>query len=209
MVVRVKRCVGISCPAKGVRRSTKQFACASTQVQELRALSVCCTDLAVAILAKQKRVENRTRAIPKHSRHKWIALHVSFGQGGPVKAAKLYVRNNWNGAKSRNTPWSSWTPSTKQWARSNGKKLLPNSAIVGLVRLSDSHPLAPGEQRKNPWALGPHCWRIKDAVPLKPPVVGLKGTTGLWNVCRMNPNMRRSDCSRLQKLLQQVHRRKS
>mmetsp|Transcript_43987 Transcript_43987/g.87267 ORF Transcript_43987/g.87267 Transcript_43987/m.87267 type:complete len:198 (+) Transcript_43987:55-648(+) len=177
-----------------MRRSTKRPVSKSTGAAAPRALSLCCVDLAIAILAKQKRVENRTRAIPSYAKHSWIALHVSCGRRPMVKWSRAHVKKNWSVKKASGSPWSHWTPTTG-WSLKN--QALPNSSIVGFVRLGDSHPLSAREKKKNPWAVGPHCWEIKDAVPLVPPIPGVSGATGLWSIDVMNPKLKRSDRMRL------------
>eukprot|EP00929_Paragymnodinium_shiwhaense_P037502 TRINITY_DN19976_c0_g1_i2.p2 TRINITY_DN19976_c0_g1~~TRINITY_DN19976_c0_g1_i2.p2 ORF type:complete len:105 (-),score=20.78 TRINITY_DN19976_c0_g1_i2:116-430(-) len=59
---------------------------------------------------------------------------------------------------------------------------LPNSAIVGLIRIKGVHKLKREEKKTNAWALGPLCWEIDRAIPLKKPVEGVCGKLGLWSI---------------------------
>jgi len=148
---------------------------------ELRTLSICCPELAVAILAKQKNIENRTWQLPATVQdaagHAWLALHV-----GCKKRATRLVRKHLLKA---------WDPDRAHWPW-NKMKLsqhrtgapLPRAAIVGLIRVKQSRKLKPGEKKENPWALGPICWEIDRAITLDSPIENVNGSLGLWSVDR-------------------------
>mmetsp|Transcript_115828 Transcript_115828/g.327683 ORF Transcript_115828/g.327683 Transcript_115828/m.327683 type:complete len:218 (-) Transcript_115828:87-740(-) len=139
----------------------------------VRVLSLAAPELAMAILAKQKTVENRSWPIPKSFVGKWLALHVGIRKS-PDWIVK-HVAKAWDPTKAVNTPWRSWDPASR-----DDEKLLPRAAIVGLIRVKGTHWLQRGEKRENPWALGPCCWDIDRVVPLDPPIHGVSGKLGLW-----------------------------
>eukprot|EP00747_Dinoflagellata_sp_TGD_P189008 gnl/TRDRNA2_/TRDRNA2_48802_c0_seq1.p1 gnl/TRDRNA2_/TRDRNA2_48802_c0~~gnl/TRDRNA2_/TRDRNA2_48802_c0_seq1.p1 ORF type:complete len:244 (-),score=12.98 gnl/TRDRNA2_/TRDRNA2_48802_c0_seq1:37-768(-) len=141
---------------------------------ELRALSLVAPELAGAILAKQKKVENRTWAPPSTcGPGSWLALHVSTTEhGSKVKWCREHVRQAWDacGASKLRNPGRPGAPK------------LPNAAIVGLIRIAGHHRTTREEKQKNPWALGPICWEIDRAVRLNPPITGVAGDLGCWRV---------------------------
>ena len=66
------------------------------------------------------------------------------------------------------------------WPGAPDPKDLPTSCIVGMVRLGQ------GESKQHvasdsPWALGPLCYRIEEAIEFREVVKEVKGTLGLWN----------------------------
>jgi len=147
----------------------------------LRAISIRGPEVAAAILSGRKRVENRTRPIPstvlagsksRASRaSSWVALHTASNR--TPRAILEHVREAWGPSKRR---WKQWSPLERRAAP------LPKAAIVGFVRIVGDHPIAAGEKRCNPWALGPYCWELGGAAVLDPPILGVLGQSGLWKV---------------------------
>eukprot|EP00404_Azadinium_spinosum_P023825 CAMPEP_0180605400 /NCGR_PEP_ID=MMETSP1037_2-20121125/26592_1 /TAXON_ID=632150 /ORGANISM="Azadinium spinosum, Strain 3D9" /LENGTH=201 /DNA_ID=CAMNT_0022624501 /DNA_START=45 /DNA_END=650 /DNA_ORIENTATION=+ len=145
--------------------------------QGLRALTLRGPELAAAILAKQKLVENRTWPVPANigSHGGWLALHV--GGSRTSKFIRRYVSRAWNPEQAVNTRWRNWDPAAGQ-----GGPGLPYMALVGLIHVRGMHRMKRGERTANPWSLGPFCWEIDRAVPLDPPICGVPGKLLLWKV---------------------------
>eukprot|EP00931_Biecheleriopsis_adriatica_P060084 TRINITY_DN36069_c0_g1_i1.p1 TRINITY_DN36069_c0_g1~~TRINITY_DN36069_c0_g1_i1.p1 ORF type:complete len:242 (+),score=32.24 TRINITY_DN36069_c0_g1_i1:57-728(+) len=148
---------------------------------KLRAISLTCPELAVAILAKQKTVENRSWRVPACRRSPegtWLALHVSAGSGRPYipPALRKHIQKAWDPEKAY-WPWNKMDIFSKKTGAP-----LPRAAIVGLIRVKGDHKLKRGEKAENPWALGPICWEIDRAVPLDPPIENVNGKLSLWSV---------------------------
>merc|ERR1719223_585639 len=84
----------------------------------LRALSVKCPELAVAILARQKNVENRTWPLPPSVQdaagHAWLALHVGCGnrQRFP-RAIRKHMLKAWDPDRAA-WPWNKMDLSKKR-----------------------------------------------------------------------------------------------
>mmetsp|Transcript_105378 Transcript_105378/g.183271 ORF Transcript_105378/g.183271 Transcript_105378/m.183271 type:complete len:218 (-) Transcript_105378:120-773(-) len=147
----------------------------------LRALSVCCPEIAVAILGKQKSIENRSWPLPRtvvQPGGTWLALHVSVGSKGLPVPIRNYLQKAWDKSKAP-WPWHKMDPFEK---RTGANELLPKGSIVGFMRVIRSRKLRRGEKSENPWALGPYCWEIDRAVPLASPITGIDGNLGCWNV---------------------------
>merc|ERR1712176_529897 len=87
--------------------------------------------------------------------------------------------------------WRGWNP-TKAVR-------LKSQAIVGIVRFSGMHRLAPGERKENPWALGPFCWELDRAIPLQRPICNVDGWLGLW---RASTRIGRADLNRLKSAIE-------
>jgi len=148
---------------------------------ELRALTICCPELAVAILSRQKNVENRTWHLPltvqDEAGHAWLALHVGASLRLPGVVRK-HLLQAWKPEKAL-WPWNKMDLSAKHTGAP-----LPSSAIVGLIRVKRSEKLRRGGKKENPWALGPICWEIDRAVKLDPPIENVSGSLGLWSTSR-------------------------
>uniref|UniRef100_A0A7S1WSV0 ASCH domain-containing protein n=1 Tax=Alexandrium catenella TaxID=2925 RepID=A0A7S1WSV0_ALECA len=139
----------------------------------LRVLTLRGPELAYAILAGQKRVENRSWPVPRSVLEMggWLALHV--GSQPMTRYVRKHVERALDPARARNS----------SYAREAGG-YPPRSSIVGLVRISGMHRLARGERRENPWALGPICWEIDRAIPIYPPITSVNGKLGIWLLTR-------------------------
>jgi hypothetical protein len=55
--------------------------------------------------------------------------------------------------------------------------IFERGAIVATATLADDVPL---ERCSSRWAVGPHCWLLRDVRPLKRPIY-VTGTLGLWD----------------------------
>lgn len=165
------RKVLVQAATKGKRRPAQPGA-----RRDVRVLSLKAPELAAAILAKQKRVENRSWPIPEDLKGQWVALHVSAVPRTPLWVTRYVVRA-WDAVKARSGPgrWRFWNPADRA-----SPSLPPRGAIVGLVRIRGLHRLRPGERTADRWALGPLCWEIERAVPLDPPICGVDGCLGFW-----------------------------
>lgn len=189
--------------------------CFDPDGKPLRAISVCCPELAVAILAKQKRVENRSQPLSPKLFGVWFALHVSIGNSRAVlagsipssrlaRSAKEHVCRNWDRSMALKMhqsmkAWRTWDPSQHPHDK------MPRGSIVGLVRFRGSHRLRPGERSQNPWALGPHVWEISGVRPLKPIVRGVCGKLMFWYVGK-EPSVKKKDMARLVRLVRKAQR---
>eukprot|EP00928_Gymnodinium_smaydae_P058678 TRINITY_DN41864_c0_g1_i1.p1 TRINITY_DN41864_c0_g1~~TRINITY_DN41864_c0_g1_i1.p1 ORF type:complete len:241 (-),score=42.32 TRINITY_DN41864_c0_g1_i1:236-877(-) len=174
----------------------------SLRKNELRAISLVCPELATAIFAKQKNVENRTWPLPASVRTHggtWLALHV--GAGRMPSLIRHHVQKAWDGSVARH-PWNKMDPKKKRTGAP-----LPSAAIVGLIRIKAVHKLRRGERSENPWALGPLCWEIDRAIPLKKPITQVAGKLGLWSVER-EKSISTYDQRRLRAALNEAKKRK-
>ena len=147
----------------------------------MSAITLCCPELAVAIFAKQKRVENRSWRVPRilksSGKGVWLALHVGGSRGMPARI-RTHLLKAWDPARAR-WPWNKMDLTD---ARRKAPCPLPRGAIVGFIRVAGEHKLKRGEKTENPWALGPICWEIDRAVPLEPPIENVNGKLLLWSV---------------------------
>lgn len=175
-VIKSKRC-------RNLKTATKNDSGRTHRNGGLKAITLKCPELAVAILAKQKNIENRTWQLPStavdSSGHAWLALHVAGAYGG-----RAYMPQN-----IRKHMLEAWNPKRAYWpwnkmdlSKSRTGAPLPNSAIVGLIRIRKSRKLERGERKMNPWALGPICWEIDRAVKLDPPIENVNGNLLLWSI---------------------------
>eukprot|EP00440_Ansanella_granifera_P047363 gb/GFBE01051295.1/.p1 GENE.gb/GFBE01051295.1/~~gb/GFBE01051295.1/.p1 ORF type:complete len:231 (+),score=27.99 gb/GFBE01051295.1/:1-693(+) len=190
----MKRCV---MKKKKILRSgqTRRSNQAGAGKPDLRAISLVCPELAVAILAKQKDVENRTWPLPSTvcvPGGTWLALHV--GSNRMPAAIRKHLQKAWDPAAAC-YPWKKMD----LFQKTTGAPL-PRSAIVGLIRIKGVRKLKRGERGENPWALGPMCWDIDRAVPLDKPIENVSGQVFCWSVDR-EQSISKRDRSRLYRAL--------
>jgi len=170
---------------------------ARTKLPGLRGLTLRGPELAMAILGKQKLIENRSWPCPPDLIGKWFALHV--GSGSTPVWIRQHVEKAWRADRAPRE-LRGWRPGDK----SSDDMLLPRCAIVGLVRIRGVHRISREEKRSNPWALGPLGWELDRVVPVEPPIRNVTGFLGLWKVQKqVGP----SQMSRLNRLLRAVQSR--
>ena len=142
-------------------QSRSQIPLAASTPEETRcAMTVHGHAMALAMLRGYKRFENRPRLWAKG----WYFLHVG---GNPISPnlAKILLDT---------------------WPQAPDARELPRCCIVGMVRLGEGRAVDEPKE-KSPWALGPVCHPIEEAIELSGVVTEFKGRQGPWDPWSVSP----------------------